>query len=182
MGFLPARTRSRIDLDREFLEDLANSLRRHGVASIATAALTQAAQAEPVDQAALIDALRATLAAVDASPHPDGEWDPARELLGDELLARVLGISGSSLRRYAAGDRRTPDEVAWRLHAVARLLAALVGSYNDYGIRRWFERPRNALGGATPSEVVESAKSEDDEGLGRLLSLAEELTGAGAAA
>jgi hypothetical protein len=57
-----------------------------------------------------------------------------------------------------------------------------VGSYNDYGIRRWFERPRNALGGATPSEVVENAKSEDDEGLGRLLSLAEELTGAGAAA
>jgi hypothetical protein len=182
MGFLPARRRGRIELDRDFLEELAELLRSQGVASIATAALAHATQAEPLNDVDLIQALRATLEAVDASPHPDGEWDPARELLGDELLARVLQISGSSLRRYATGDRRTPDEVAWRLHLVARLLAALVGSYNDYGIRRWFERRRSALGGATPAELLEHAEAEDDERLERLLSLAEELTGAGSAA
>jgi len=176
------RRRGRIELDRDFLEELAELLRGQGVASIATAALAHATRAEPLNHADLVQALRATLEAVDASPHPDGEWDPARELLGDELLARVLQISGSSLRRYAAGDRRTPDEVAWRLHLVARLLAALVGSYNDYGIRRWFERRRSALGGATPAELLEHAEAEDDERLERLLSLAEELTGAGAAA
>ena len=180
MGFLPVRE-GRVELDRRFLEDLAELLRRRGVASRATASLARAMQ-EPLNDVELIDALRATLDAVDASPHPEGEWAPARELLGDELLARVLRISASSLRRYAAGDRRTPDEVAWRLHLVARLLAALVGSYNDYGMRRWFERRRSALDGATPAELVERAKTEDDERLEAVLALAEQLTGAGAAA
>jgi hypothetical protein len=181
MGFLPPRE-GRVELDREFLEELAELLRRRGVASRATASLAQAMQAEPLNDVELIDALRATLDAVDASPHPAGEWAPARELLGDELLARLLRISASSLRRYAAGDRRTPDEVAWRLHLLARLLAALVGSYNDYGIRRWFERRRSALDGATPAELLERAEAEDDQRLERVLALAEQLTGAGAAA
>ena len=180
MGFLPLRE-GRVELDRRFLEELAELLRRRGVASRATASLARAMQ-EPLNDVELIDALRATLDAVDASPHPEGEWAPARELLGDELLARLLRISASSLRRYAAGDRRTPDEVAWRLHLVARLLAALVGSYNDYGIRRWFERRRSALDKATPAELLERAETEDDERLERVLALAEQLTGAGAAA
>ena len=181
MGFLPLRE-GRVELDREFLGELAELLRRRGVASRATASLAHAMQAEPLNAAELIDALRATLDAVDASPHPEGEWAPARELLGDQLLARLLRISASSLRRYADGDRRTPDEVAWRLHLVARLLAALVGSYNDYGIRRWFERSRSALDGVTPAELLEGAEAEDDERLERVLALAEQLTGAGAAA
>ena len=180
MGFLPLRE-GRVELDRRFLEDLAELLRRRGVASRATATLARAMQ-EPLNEVELIDALRATLDAVDASPHPEGEWAPARELLGDELLARLLRVSASSLRRYAAGNRRTPDEVAWRLHLVARLLAALVGSYNDYGMRRWFERRRSALDGATPAELLERAKTEDDERLEAVLALAEQLTGAGAAA
>jgi len=181
MGFLPLRE-GRFELDRAFLEELAELLRRRGVASRATASLAQAMQAEPLNDVELIDALRATLDAVDASPHPEGEWSPARELLGDELLARLLRISASSLRRYAAGHRHTPDEVAWRLHLVARLLAALVGSYNDYGIRRWFERSRSALDSVTPAELFEGAEAEDDERLERVLALAEQLTGAGAAA
>jgi len=180
MGFLPLRE-GRVDLDREFLEELAELLRRRGVASRASASLAHAMQAEPLNDVELIDALRATLDAVDASPHPEGEWAPARELLGDELLARLMRISASSLRRYAAGDRRTPDEVAWRLHLVARVLAALVGSYNDYGIRRWFERRRSALDGVTPAELLEHAEAEDDERLERVLALAEQLTGPGAA-
>src|SRR6266852_7237017 len=177
MGFLPLRE-GRVELDRRFLEELAELLRRRGIASRATESLARAIQ-EPLNDVELVDALRATLDAVDASPHPEGEWAPARELLGDELLARLLRISASSLRRYAAADRRTPDEVAWRLHLVARLLASLVGSYNGYGIRRWFDRRRNALDGATPAELLERAESEDDERLERALALADQLTGAG---
>jgi hypothetical protein len=181
MGFLPERE-GRVELDRDFLVELAELLRRRGVASMATASLTHAMQSEPLNDVDLINALRATLDAVDASPHPEGEWAPARELLGDEFIARLLRISASSLHRYAAGGRRTPDEVAWRLHLLARLLAALVGSYNDYGIRRWFERHRSALDGATPAELLERADAEDDERLERVLALAEQLTGAGPAA
>src|SRR5882724_1629094 len=181
MGFLPPRE-GRVELDRDFLEDLTELLRLRGVATMATASLAHAMRAEPLNDVELINSLRATLDAVDASPHPDGEWAPARELLGDDLLARLLRISASSLHRYAAGDRRTPDEVAWRLHLLARLLAALVGSYNDYGIRRWFERRRSALDGATPAELLERAEAEDDDRLERVLALAEQLTGAVTAA
>jgi hypothetical protein len=126
--------------------------------------------------------LRATLEAVDASPRPTAEWAPTRDVVDDELLARLLGISISSLRRYAGGERKTPDDVAWRLHLVARLLGALIGSYNDYGVRRWFERRRTALDGATPAEVLEQAESEDDERLRQVLRLADDLTGGTAAA
>jgi hypothetical protein len=182
MGFLPEHRANGVDLDRRFLGELARTLRRRGVAVAASAHLQRAARARAVDDDALVAALRETIAAVDASPLPEGEWEPARELVGEELLARLLQISVSSLRRYSAGERRTPDDVAWRLHYVARLLAALIGSYNAYGIRRWFVRPRTALGGVAPAVVLEQAESEADEKLDDVARLAEALTGAAAAA
>ena len=179
MGFLPTAA---IVLDRDLLVELAEELRKSGIGTLASGSLARAARSEPVDPAALADALRATIEAVDSSPHPQGEWKTARELLDDDVLARLLKVSNLSLRRYAGSERRTPDEVAWRLHLVARLLAALAGSYNEYGVRRWFERPRSALGGATPAQVLEHADSEDDEAVQRLVALADDLMGAGAAA
>jgi hypothetical protein len=182
MGFLPEREGRRFELDRDFLGEIAELLRQQGVAAVATGSLQRATRVEPLDDVDIVAALRATLEAVDASPRPEAEWAPTRDAIGDELLARLLRISVSSLRRYAGGDRRTPDEVAWRLHLVARLLAALVGSYNGYGIRRWFERRRSALDGATPAELFEQAQSDDDERLQRVVELADELTGAASAA
>jgi hypothetical protein len=182
MGFLPVREGHGVELNRDFLNELAELLRQQGVAAIATGSLQRATRVEPLDDVDIIAALRATLEAVDASPRPKAEWTPTRNVVGDELLARLLRVSVSSLRRYSSGDRRTPDEVAWRLHLIARLLAALVGSYNDYGIRRWFERRRSALDNATPAELLEQADSEDDERLQRVIGLADELTGAAAAA
>jgi hypothetical protein len=181
MGFLPD-TGGPTRLDRALLGEIAGSMQRQGIATAATASLGRALSRKSVDDVAVVAALRATLEAVNASPHPAGEWGPARELLGDELLARLVRVSPSSLRRYAGGERRTPDEVAWRLHAVARMLAALAGGYNDYGIRRWFERHRSALEGATPAELVEQSESEDDDRLVRVIALAEELLGPGGAA
>jgi hypothetical protein len=182
MGFLPEREGERIELDRAFLGELAGLLRRDGVAAVATGSLERATRVEPLNDVDIVAALRATLEAVDASPRPEAEWAPARDAVGDELLARLVRVSVSSLRRYASGDRRTPDEVAWRLHLVARVLAALVGSYNGYGIRRWFKRRRSALDGATPLELFEQAGSEDDDRLQRVVELADELTGAASAA
>jgi hypothetical protein len=181
MGLLPFREEETAVLDRALLDELARELRRHGVASVASASLARAARVEPIDEPELVAALHATIQALDASPHPEGEWAPARELLEDALLADLLAISVSSLRRYAGGERRTPDAVAWRLHVVARLLAALIGSYNDYGVRRWFQRPRKTLGGATPADVLARAQSEDDPQLRQTVELADELTGPAAA-
>lgn len=178
MGFLPENADVEARLDRQLVGRVGERLARAGVAQEPALLL-----ADPVGgDEQIADALRRTIAAVDASPHPEGEWAPARELLGEELLARLVHVSPSSLRRYATGARPTPDAVAWRLHAVARILAALVGSYNAYGVRRWFERPRTVLDGRTPAELVAEALTEEDSDLARVLVLAESLTGAGAAA
>ncbi len=54
--------------------------------------------------------------ALDESPSPATEWGALRETLGDTLLAALVGISDASLRRYASGQRETPQKVAERLH------------------------------------------------------------------
>ena len=175
MGLLPEDIEQPMRLDAGLLARIADEFEAAGVATHAAARLR-------LEEPQLEEALEATLEALDASPQPEGEWEPARELLGDDLLGRILGgVSSSSIRRYATGLRETPDDVAWRLHAVARILASLIGSYNDYGIRRWFERRRSALGGKTPAQMLARARDEDDLGLARVLDLAGALVGAGAA-
>jgi hypothetical protein len=126
--------------------------------------------------------LVSALDALEGSPYPAGEWYALRELVGDRLLARMLRISESSIRRYTAGGRRTPDDIARRLHAIGGIVSALRGSYNEYGVRRWFERTRVALGGRTPAEVIADAESEEDDGFRHVIELANELLGASAAA
>lgn len=180
MGFMPSGAGRRVKLDRRFLTRIAGVLEADGVAVEPGARLRQATRGrstEPlVARAELERALADMLAAVAASPRPHGEWQPARELLGDELLARVLGgLSMSSLRRYAAGTRATPDDVAWRLHVVATMLSFLLGSYNDYGVRRWFERPRVRLHGASPAAVLAEAADETDTRLREAVALAADL-------
>ena len=181
MGFCPQGAAAHTHLDLALLDELAACLQSVGVASEAAARLRADIASRRKPRVAADD-LRAVVEALDASPMPRGEWQPARELLGDELLARLVGgVSQSSLHRYASGARETPDDIAWRLHVVARLLAALLGSYNAYGVRRWFERRRTALGGLAPVQVIETAVDEDDELLRTALALADDLTGAGPA-
>ena len=73
------------------------------------------------------DAIERLLEAVDANPLPEREWQPLRHLLGDELLGLLVGVSQSSLGRYAAGSRATPDPAAGRLHVVAMVCADFRG-------------------------------------------------------
>jgi hypothetical protein len=111
---------------------------------------------------------------------PQEEWKRLQATLGDELLADLVGVSLTSERRYSGGERTTPDEVADRLHFLAMLVADLSGSYNDYGIRRWFDRPRQALAGRAPRTLLGrgfAPTSDDGAGLRRL---AAGLVGAGA--
>jgi hypothetical protein len=160
MGLLPEGVEGATRLDSNLLEDLADALRSAGVAT------AQADRLESARGKALAQALQETLAAVESSPNPAGEWAPVREMLGDDDLLSVLvgGISPSSLRRYASGERDTPDEVAWRLHLVARIISSIRGSYNGYGIRRWFERPRSQLDGKTPGRRLVESANEDEAG------------------
>lgn len=108
---------------------------------------------------------------------PEHEWGPLAELLGDDLLAKLVGVSVSSVHRYRNRERLTPDEVAARLHAVALITADLAGSYNELGIRRWFHRTRSALGGVAPAEVLSGAWDPDEERVRSVRALAGALLG-----
>lgn len=113
------------------------------------------ANVEAPSERELSDLLRLVIAALEGSPVPKTEWPSLARVFETDQFARLLGISPSSLRRYQLGSRETPDAVAERLHFLALVVADLAGTYNDIGIRRWFERPRSALGGKAPSALLE---------------------------
>ncbi len=130
---------------------------------------------DPPAAAELARALRDIDACLEESPLPDTEWPRLTAILESGQLAALLGISASSLVRYAKGERRTPDEVAARLHVLALVVGDLAGAYNALGIRRWFERPRTALAGRTPASSLRGAWAPDNEGARRVRALARAL-------
>ena len=119
--------------------------------------------------------LRAIHEALAGSPAPTSEWPALSRSLGVHLLARLLGISTSSVRRYSSRARATPDAVAARLHFLALLVGDLAGAYNDIGVRRWFDRRRTALGGKTPADLLTGAWTPDERGPERVRKLAAAL-------
>lgn len=149
MGLLPDEAVETLDLPT--LRRVARHLSRAGVARGPAAELLGE---EPRDPAQLDGILNRLDDALLHSPVPDREWPEVGRILGDDLLGRLLGVSPSSLRRYASGSRTTPDDTAERLHVLALVIGDLAGSYNDVGIRRWFERPRAQLGGRAPAQVL----------------------------
>jgi hypothetical protein len=121
--------------------------------------------------------LRHVLEAIDESPMPEREWRPITALLGDELVGALVGAAATSIHRYRVGERTTPDAVAARLHALALMCADLVGSYNELGVRRWFQRSRSALDGRSPSQLLAGDWSPDDPPVRAVRSLAASLLG-----
>lgn len=65
-----------------------------------------------------------------------------------------MGISGSSVRRYSAAARTTPDAIAARVHYLSLIVGDLSGAYNEIGIRQWFDRKRAQLNGRAPSDLL----------------------------
>jgi hypothetical protein len=84
------------------------------------------------------------------------------------------------LQRYQNGDRQVPDAVAERAHFLTSVVAALEGTYNEFGVRRWFERPRSVFDGRTARQLLSGNWSPDDESAGRVLAAAESLQDFGA--
>ncbi len=122
--------------------------------------------------------LRELAAVLEESPVPDLEWPRLREVLGLELLASLVGVSLPSARRYLSGERTTPDDVAARLHFIALVVGDLAGTYDELGIRRWFERPRSALGGRAPRDLLGPGFDPDGEDAKAVARLARSLAGA----
>src|SRR5258705_4770554 len=85
-------------------------------AGIATYAAGIVARRDPPGAVELTRALRDIDARLEESPLPETEWPRVVAILESDQLAALLGISASSLVRYAKGERRTPDEMACRLN------------------------------------------------------------------
>jgi len=181
MGVLAGKPVTR--LDAAVVKRLATALQRHGIGSNAGILLEPLAAdpAKAIDAATqrrLEEGLSRLNEALEASATPSAEWPSMREVFGDEVLVELLGVGATSLRRYASGERDTPDDVAARLHWLAMVVADLAGAYNDFGIRRWFERPRSQLDGKSPRKVLGGAWSPDDAAAARVRALASVLSGA----
>ena len=113
--------------------------------------------------------------ALEESPVPEFEWNRLSEVLGRELLGRLLCISESSVRRYRANARTTPDDVADRLHFLTLIVGDLAGGYNEIGIRQWFERKRAQLDGRAPLDWLRSRWKPSQAGPLRVRNLARAL-------
>ena len=118
----------------------------------------------------LLDVLR-------QSPRPANEIRALGVILGSAVVGTMIGVSNASLRRYAGESRETPDAVAQRLHFLTLVVAILRGSYNEFGIRRWFERPHPMLVGEAPAAHLPKSFDPDDSEAQDVLRAASTLLG-----
>ena len=75
-------------------------------------------------------------------------------IYGITALAALLSIATEDLRAYRDGRRAVPAVVAARISFVRQVTDDLAGSYDNMGMRRWWERPRTALGGRAPRAAL----------------------------
>jgi hypothetical protein len=127
------------------------------------------------DEAELLKALEGLRLALEESPHPESEIRALMRVFPPDQLANIVRASEISLRRYAAGQRRTPDDIAERLHFLVKVVGDLAGTYNATGIRRWFERRRSALGNRSPRQLLRGAWSPDGSGAAKIRGLSRSL-------
>lgn len=181
MGLLrgPSITR----LDPASIRRLVADLQKHGIAAAAGVGLSPLMRdGQPGWDGAMTrtleDRLDQVAEALESSPAPAAEWPAMREVFGEELLADLLAVSPSSLRRYASGEREAPGSIVARLHWLAMVVSDLAGAYNNFGMLRWFDRPRAQLGGRSPRAVLGHEWDPDGAAATRVRALASSLSGA----
>src|SRR5262245_51590382 len=108
--------------DAPAIRELANKVRRAGIGTSAADVLNNV---EAPSREDLRQLLELVIAALEASPAPQYEWNGLARVFPPEDLAELLHVSLSSLKRYQSGERATPDEVAARLHFLALVVGDL---------------------------------------------------------
>ena len=171
MGLIRAtETIERLDMDA--FRRLVAGIAQAGIGNGLLADLAASSRPSPQQLSITLRKLNEALA---ASPTPASEWSGVNRVLGGDALARLVGTSSSSVRRYLSGSRATPDEIAARLHFLALVIGDLAGAYNDFGVRRWFQRPRKLLGSRSPVQLLSGAWQPEDPGPQRVRQLAAAL-------
>jgi hypothetical protein len=162
-------------LDRDTLLDIAETAARAGIAQTDAARLMSEKELDPAKVRTFLERLGDSLR---ESPMPELELASLMDLFPHDELGTLLGASESSLRRYASGARRPPDDIAARAHYLSIVVGYLRGAYNDIGVRRWFQRRRTLLDGRTPAQLLRGKWTPDSEGAQRVRDLARALTAA----
>ena len=185
MGALAGATVTQIDA--QAVQRVLTALHKQGLIGAAPVALAPLLKKGPalLDAATaerMADSVEQLVAVLDESPAPATEWAPMRAVFGDDVLGDLLGIAPASLRRYAAASAPRPSPppsgcIGWRWWC-----RDLAGSYNDFGMRRWFERPRTQLGGKSPRALLGARWTPDDKAAQQVRALAAALSGAPALA
>jgi hypothetical protein len=170
MGLLPPK--ERIDtLDLAALQSMLKHMQKAGIGR--TIHAVAGAQLSDNKLSHLLHQLNTAL---EESPAPKYEWKRLSGILGMDLLARLVGISPTSLRRYQGAARTTPDRIAARLHFLSMVAGDLSGAYNEMGVRQWFDRKRAQLDGRAPAELLKGDWSPDTPGPVQVRELARALT------
>jgi hypothetical protein len=170
--------RERIDrLDVELVREIARAAAAAGIGKEAALGLLET-DLTPARLSELIASLDDALV---QSPLPERELRELRRTFELDQLAALLGSSQVSLRRYLAGTRDVPDNLALRAHWLALIVADLAGSYNEIGIRRWFDRPRAQLENHSPRQALGDGWLPDDAGASKVRDLAAALVGSAGA-
>jgi transcriptional regulator with XRE-family HTH domain len=138
--------------------------------------IVQQMSAGEQDVAALRPLLEKLNAVLEDSPVPDREAARLLSIFEPDELADLVGVSTSSLRRYARGDREPSPEVAMRLHFLALVVGDLAGAYDDLGIRAWFRRRRALLGDRVPRDLLRGEWLPEDDDPSSVRELAAALT------
>ena len=168
-------------LDVELIRGIARTTLSEGVAQEAAFAILEDTGAS-TSEARWEDLITHLEDAIAGSPMPQRELTGLLRTYGHESLGPLLGISPASLRRYVTGARGVPDAVAARIHYLALVTADLAGSYNEFGLRRWWERPRSVLEGRSPRVALGRDWDPDGVPARDVAELAHALAGPGAAA
>jgi hypothetical protein len=164
-------------LDLPLVRSIAREASEHGIGQDVSVALLSKRIA-PTRLEGLIGRLDRSL---EDSSIPDREAAELLGVFGRDGLAELLGTSQVSLGRYLGGSREWPDDVAARLHWLALVVGDLRGGYNEFGVRRWFERPRPQLRGRSPRATLGAKWDPDSRAAARVRELAAALAGPGAA-
>ncbi len=169
MGLLPEDAHIET-LDLPSFRKAVRHIHRAGIARNVQADLSDASSEPDLERT-----LECLNLALEESPAPEFEWNRLVGVLGLDLLSRLLGTSTSSIRRYKASARTTPDDVAERLHFLSLIVGDLSGAYNEIGIRQWFDRKRAQLDGRTPSDWLKAHWKPTQPGPRRIQDLARAL-------
>lgn len=86
-------------------------------------------------------------------------------VLQEELITDLTSKSPADMRNDL-------QDCSKEIYFLYEMVDYLKGSYNDEGIRRWFQRERSQLGGKSPLQYLGSGWNPDEENAKRVLELA----------